>query len=251
MSGAGLGTLYGIGLGPGDPELLTRKAARILAEVDWIFHPYETRAGTSFARRILADLALPASKFRQVSFGMSHDRAADRQIYSVAVATIADEVRQGKSVAWVTLGDPLLYSTFIHLYLEIRRCYPEIPWQIIPGVTSTHAAAAAAGVPVAILEEQMAVVPAVYGLASLATLLETFATVFLIKVHTVFDQLLAMLPMLPPSVQAVYVERVGTPEERVVYDLPTLKGQQLSYFSLVIVRQDKSTLVAAQQKEGV
>lgn len=250
MSGTGIGTFYGIGLGPGDPELLTRKAARLLAEVDWIFYPFESRTGTSFSRRILAALDLPAAKLRHVSLGMSQDRGPDQHTYATAAEAMAREVQQGKSVAWVTQGDPLFYSTFIHLYLEMRRRFPEIPITIVPGVTSPNAAAAAAGIPVSLLEEQVAVVPAVYGLERLPTLLNDFATVFLMKVNTVFDQLLDTLATLPHQLQAAYVEQVGTPEERVVTDLPSLRGQKLSYFSLVILRQEKSTLVAAQQKEG-
>jgi precorrin-2/cobalt-factor-2 C20-methyltransferase len=251
MSGTGIGTFYGVGLGPGDPELLTRKAMRILSEVDWIFYPFEARTGTSFSRRILTALAVPATKCRQVSLGMAQDRGPDQHTYTTAAEVMAKELRQGKSVAWVTQGDPLFYSTFIHLYLEMRRRFPDVPIAIVPGVTSPHAAAAAAGVPVSLLEEKVAVVPAVYGLDHLPALLDDFATVFLMKVNTVFDQLLDTLTALPHRVHAVYAEQVGTPEERLVTDLHTLRGQKLSYFSLVILRQDKSTLVAAQQKEGV
>ena len=149
------------------------------------------------------------------------------------------ELHQGKSVAWITQGDPLFYSTFIHLYEEMRWRFPDVPIAIVPGVTSPSAAAAAAGVPVSLLAEKVAVVPAVYGLDTLPALLEDFATVFLMKVNAVFEQLLDTLAALPYTVRAVYVEKVGTPEERVVTDVQTLRGQKLSYFSLVIVRQDK------------
>jgi len=251
MSGTGVGTFYGVGLGPGDPELLTRKAMRILSEVDWIFYPFESRTGTSFSRRILAALDVPATKCRQVSLGMSQDRGPDQYTYTTAAEAMVKELHQGKSVAWVTQGDPLFYSTFTYLYLEMRRRFPDVPITIVPGVTSTHAAAAAAGMPISLLEEQVAVVPAVYGLDRLPALLDDFATVFLMKVNTVFDQLLETLDALPHRVHAVYAEKVSTPEERLVTDLHTLRGQKLSYFSVVILRQDKSTLVAAQQKEGV
>ena len=249
MSETGIGTFYGVGLGPGDPELLTRKAMRILSEVDWIFYPFEARTGTSFSRRILSALAVPTAKCRQVSLGMSQDRGPDQYTYATAAEAMAREVRQGKSVAWVTQGDPLFYSTFIHLYIEMRRRFPDVPITIVPGVTSPSAAAA--GVPVSLLEEKVAVVPAVYGLDHLPALLNDFATVFLMKVNSVFDQLLETLAMLPYGVHAVYAEQVGTPAERLVTDLHTLRGQKLSYFSLVILRQDKSALTAAQQKESV
>jgi precorrin-2/cobalt-factor-2 C20-methyltransferase len=251
MSGAGIGTFYGVGIGPGDPELMTRKAVRVLTEVEWIFHPFEARTGTSFARRIIAPLGLPEAKFRQVSLGMSQDRGPDQHTYATAVDAMVQELRQGKSVAWITQGDPLFYSTFIHLYAEMRRRFPDVPIDIVPGVTSPSAAAAAAGVPVALLAEKIAVVPAVYGLETLPALLEDFATVFLMKVNTVFDQLLDTLSALPYKVQSVYVEKVGTSEERIVTDIHALRGQKLSYFSLVIVRQDTPGAALSTSEEEV
>ena len=101
MSETGIGTFYGVGLGPGDPELLTRKAMRILSEVDWIFYPFEARTGTSFSRRILTAVAVPATKCRQISLGMAQDRGPDQHTYATAAEAMAKEVHQGKSVAWV------------------------------------------------------------------------------------------------------------------------------------------------------
>lgn len=250
MSRAGIGTFYGVGIGPGDPELLTRKAVRVLTAVDWIFFPFESRTGASFARRILASLNLPAAKFRQVSLGMSQDRGPDQHTYATAVAAMARELHQGKSVAWITQGDPLLYSTFIHLYVEMRQRFPEVPIDIVPGVSSPSAAAAAAGVPVALLADKVAVVPAVYGLETLPSLLDTFATVFLMKVNSVLEPLLDTLAALPYKVQSVYVEKVGTPEERIVTDVHTLRGQKLSYFSLVILRRDSPAAALAVPENG-
>jgi precorrin-2/cobalt-factor-2 C20-methyltransferase len=249
MSGTAIGTFYGVGLGPGDPELLTRKAVRVLSEVDWIFYPSELKSGTSFSWRIIAPLGLAAEKFRQVAMGMSQDRAADLQTYETAVDAIVGELRQGKSVAWITQGDPLFYSTFINLYTEMRCRFPDVPIEIVPGVTSAHAAAAMAGVPVSRLEEKVAIVPAVYGLGALPSLLEEFATVFLMKVNAVFDQLLETLATVSYPVQAVYVEKVGTAEERLVTDLESLRGQKLSYFSLVILRPDRRTATAGKRED--
>ena len=250
MSDAKLGTFYGVGVGPGDPELITLKAARILAAVDWIFYPAETRGGTSFCQRIIAPLDLPAAKCQAVYMGMSRQRAADLRTYESAVDDIVAELRQGKSVAWITQGDPLFYSTFIHLYEQMRRRFPDVPIAIIPGVTSTSAAAAMAGVPVARLEEKVAVIPAAYGLERLPTLLDEFATVFLMKVNSVFDQLLEALRLLPPTVRAVYLEKVGTAEERLVTDLESLRGQKLPYFSLVLLHNEQRATRAAETPEA-
>jgi precorrin-2/cobalt-factor-2 C20-methyltransferase len=238
MSQKILGLFYGVGVGPGDPELITRKAERILKAVDWIFLPSGARSGSSFVQRIVEPLGLPVEKFRPVSLCMSRDRTADGNAYSIAAREIVEELRRGKSAAWITEGDPLFYSTFLHLHAELCH-YPEVRIEIVPGVTSMSAAAARAGLPVARLDERVAVVPAAYGLERLPVLLDEFATVFLLKVHGVFDQLLAELASVRGAIRAVYLEQVGTPAERVVTDLESLRGQQLPYFSLVILQREK------------
>src|SRR5206468_2070551 len=144
-----------------------------------IFSPTGSKHGSSFAARILEPLGLPANKLRKVSLSMSCDRQADQQAYQRTAKEIAAELRRGTSVAWITEGDPLFYSTFIHLYEQMRRHFPEVRIEIIPGVSSIHAAAARAGVPIAHLDEKVAVVPAAYGLDRLPELLGQFATVFL------------------------------------------------------------------------
>jgi precorrin-2/cobalt-factor-2 C20-methyltransferase len=231
-----MSTFYGVGVGPGDTELITRKAERVLAAVDWIFHPAGARGGAGFARRIVEPLGLPPGKFRPVALCMSCDRATDRETYRNAAEEIVAELRRGRSAAWITEGDPLFYSTFLHLYDELRR-FPDVRIEIVPGVTSASAAAARAGVPVARLDEKVAVVPAAYGVERLPALLDEFATVFLLKVNGVFDRLLDGLATLPRPVWAVYVEQVGTPAERVIEDLESLRGQELPYFSLVMLRK--------------
>ena len=229
------GKFYGVGVGPGDPELITRKAERILAEVDWIFLPATTSHG--FAHKIVASLPLDPARFRPVTLCMSRQRDADLDAYAGAAEDILAELRRGKSAAWITEGDPLFYSTFIHVWAALRKRDPAVEIEIVPGISSIQAAAASAGVQIAKLDERVAVVPAAYGLRRLPELLEEFTVVFLLKVHSVFDQLLDTLASLPRPVQTFYVEKVGTSEERIVSDLTTLRGQSLAYFSLVILRR--------------
>lgn len=232
-----IGTFWGVGVGPGDPELMTLKAARILAEVDWIFCPAESGQGVSFAARIVAPLGLATEKFRPVSLCMSRQRGAAQQAYRCAAEAIVTELRQGRSAAWITEGDPLFYSTFPYIAEEVRRLCPEAAINIVPGVSSVQAAAARAAVPLARLEEAMAVLPAAYGLERLPMLLDSCATVALLKVHSVFDSLLDRLADMPKGIQAFYLEKGGTAEERVTNDLHSLRGQKLPYFSLVLLRR--------------
>lgn len=237
MSVAPCGTFYGVGVGPGDPELITRKAERVLRSVEWIFHPAAARSGSSFVRSIVAPLDLPAAKFREVALCMARDRGGDQAKYAETVRLIAGELRQGKSAAWIAEGDPLFYSTFVPLHEEMRRQFPEVRIEIVPGVSSIHAAAALAGLPAAQLDDRVAVLPAAYGLERLAELARDFDTIFLLKVNTSLDDLIMRLDRLPAAFEAAYVEKVGAPDERLVTNLHDLAGQNPSYFSLVILRK--------------
>ncbi len=232
-----LGTFWGVGVGPGDPELMTLQAVRVLGEVDWIFCPAESTQGTSFAARIVSPLGLPAEKFRPVSLCMSQQRGAAQEAYRSAAKAIVTELRQAHSAAWITEGDPLFYSTFAYIAEQVRRLCPEARIDIVPAVSSVQAAAARAGVPLARLDEAMAVLPAAYGLERLPMLLDSCATVALLKVHSTFDALLDQLADLPKNIHAFYLEKVGTTEERLTTDLHSLRGQKLPYFSLVLLRR--------------
>jgi precorrin-2/cobalt-factor-2 C20-methyltransferase len=170
------GTFYGVGVGPGDPELITRKAERILRAVDTIYFPSSSRSHSSFVRRIVAPLELPEHKFRPVVLCMDRKRGPAQETYRQTAMAIYQDLLQGRSAAWITEGDPTFYSTFLYLYAELRRA-ADVTIEIVPGVTSVSAAAARAGLPLANLDESTAVVPAAYGVEHLPALLHEFATV--------------------------------------------------------------------------
>jgi len=237
MTGKPLGRFYAVGLGPGDPELLTRKAERILREVDWIFLPGESARQVSFAGAILAPLGLPADKFRSVSLCMTREPGINSDRYRSAAREIIEGLHAGKSIAWATEGDPLFYSTFLQLRQRLLEVAPDLEIEVVPGISSVNAAAARVGMPVAVRDEKVAIVPATYGIDCLPKLLAEFATVFLLKVHLVFDQLLDMLGTADMACEGCYLENIGTDRERVVHDLESLRGQKLPYFSLVILRK--------------
>jgi len=241
---AGLGKFYAVGVGPGDPELMTLKAARVLSEADAIFASFGVGGRPGIAREIVGLLGLPAGKFREVALPMSRDRDAVGGAYRDAAAEIARELEGSRTAAWVTEGDPLFYGTSFHVLEELHRLLPGVRTEVVPGVTSMSAAAARVGLELARLDDGLLVIPAAYGLDRLPTSLDDFATVCLLKVNTVFDRLLDRLRSIPRPFHAVYVERVGMPGERVVTDLDSLRGQKLPYFSMVLLRrgQDGSTV---------
>ncbi len=233
-----LGTFYGVGVGPGDPELLTRKAERVLRSVESIFCPAGPGGRKGFAAQIVEPLGLPSVKFRPVKLCMNRDRGEDDRTYGETAAAIINELGSGRSAAWITEGDPSIYSTFWHLLDHVRRRLPGAPVEIVPGVSSLNAAAARAVIPLALLDERLAVLPAAYGLQGLEDLMARFTTLVLFKVHSVLAPLVERLQRLPGTFRVVYVEKAGTAEECVITDPKMIQGADASYFSLVIVRRE-------------
>lgn len=231
--------IYAVGVGPGDPELLTRKAERILRQVPVIMAPTAVAGDASYAlsiiepfidrsRQEVLERVFPMRKVGDAELERCWQEAADE-----AVA----RVRLGQDVAFITIGDPFLYSTFLYLYRIIREQHPEITFQVVPGITSIGAAAAAAGVPLGLAAERIAILPATYEDEELRRTFADFDTVVLMKVNRVFDRVFGLLRELGLERSAVFVRRVGSPQEEVVRDLASLVGQKLDYLSLLIVRK--------------
>jgi precorrin-2/cobalt-factor-2 C20-methyltransferase len=230
--------LYAVGVGPGDPELLTRKAERILRSVPVICAPTSAADAGSVALAIVEPF-LDRSRQEVLTriFPMKKDEAELLPFWEETAAEVAQRVRAGQDVAFITIGDPLLYSTFLYLYRIFRDQYPEIRIEIVPGITSVGAAAAAAGVPLGISADRLAILPATYEEAQLRQTLLDFDTVVLMKVSRVFDRVYRLLKELGLERSGVFVRRVGSSEEEVVTDLASLVGRKLDYLSLLIVRK--------------
>lgn len=155
------GTFIGIGVGPGDPELITIKAVKALKAVDVIFVPKSHAKKPSMAlcmvKQILAEREKPA-EILELVFPMTRDELNNRKLWVENAAIVAEKAKKG-NVAFITLGDPMLYSTFLYLYECVKETYPEIELEIIPGVTSVTAAAASSRLPLAEKEEVVTIVP--------------------------------------------------------------------------------------------
>jgi precorrin-2/cobalt-factor-2 C20-methyltransferase len=155
------GTFIGIGVGPGDPELITIKAAKALKAADVICvpksHAKKPSMALSMVKPILAERKKPA-EILELVFPMTKDDLNNRKLWVENAAIVAAKAKKG-NVAFITLGDPMLYSTFLYLYECVKETYPEIELEIIPGVTSVTAAAASAKLPLAEKEEVVTIVP--------------------------------------------------------------------------------------------
>jgi precorrin-2/cobalt-factor-2 C20-methyltransferase len=231
------GVLYGVGVGPGAPDLLTLRAARTIRAVPVVCTPRRTASAESYALAVVRDLLdLTRQELVELTFPMTRDPDLARLHRDEAATHIGAILSAGRDVAFITEGDPLLYSTFIHLYRRLRAASPRVRVEIVPGVTSVTAAAAVAGLPLADGTERLAVVPATCGYEGLRAALRDFDTVALLKVSPVFDRVLDLLEELNLVENAVYVSCASTPEQRVEADLRALRGQPLDYLSLILVK---------------
>lgn len=230
------GTLYGIGVGPGDPDLIPLKALKVLQRVPLVFAPIARPGGESLALRIAAPHLTEGHETVPLLFAMRSDAPTMVSHWQAAATAIAQRLEGGEDGVFLTEGDPSLYSTFQHVAGILRATHPHLPIVTIPGVTSVLAVAAAAGVALTDADERLAVLPATYEDAALDRAFADFDTVVLMKVASAFDRVLARLDALGLTDGAVLVERCSQPGERVVSDVRTLRGGHLDYFSTMIVR---------------
>ncbi len=156
------GRFIGIGVGPGDPELITLKAVKALQAADIICIPKSHANKPSLAftmvKNILDQRKQPA-EILELIFPMTKDELGNKALWTKNAGIIAEKVASGKVIAFITLGDPMFYSTFIYLYQSLKEEYPKLHLEIIPGVTSLTACAASAKIPLAEKEEVVSVIP--------------------------------------------------------------------------------------------
>jgi precorrin-2/cobalt-factor-2 C20-methyltransferase len=229
--------IYAVGVGPGDPELLTRKAERILRQVPVICAPTASPSDSSYALSIVQPfLDLSRQEVVVQVFPMRRDQTGLDEFWETAADDVAERVQGGQDVAFITIGDPFLYSTFLYIYRIFREKYPDIPIEVVPGVSSINAAAVAAGMPLGMASERIAIIPAAFEEENLRQILLDFDTVVLMKVSRVFDGIYALLQELGLEKNGAFIRRVGSAEEAVVFDLASLVGQKLDYLSLLIVK---------------
>jgi precorrin-2/cobalt-factor-2 C20-methyltransferase len=221
-----IGTLYGVSLGPGDPELITRRAWRLLqrADVHWTY-PVRGKGHEGFALSIARAAGLdPPANAGALVFPMTHDAARLAEAWSVAAQRVLDVLRRGTDVIFLVEGDASTYSSFGNLARTILEVEPGTAVEAVAGVTSYSAEAARVQTPLADVDDRMAVLPAGYGIETIDHLLDQFDTLVLLKVKPLLDDIIDLLERRSLLEQAVFVEKTGTSEERIVRDLRSLRG---------------------------
>lgn len=228
-------TFYGIGVGPGDPELLTLKARRILVEVPVISYPVSGPGRTSVALEIVRDQIPSDKELLPLALPMSRRAEVLSKGWREAGEAVAVRLAQGADVAFITLGDPGVYSTFIYLARAVTALQPQTEVITVPGIPSFCAAAAAVNLSLAEGDETLAVIPAADNVAAVERALADHDNVVLLKVNRALADLPAALDRHGLAGKAVFLSRVGSPQQIVERDLAALAGKQLDYLSLVLV----------------
>lgn len=232
-----IGKLLGVSLGPGDPELITRRAWSVLhSDVHWTY-PVRSRKNESYALNIVLRAGLtPPSGNTALLFPMTHDAEKLSFYWLEAANTILPILRAGKDVAFLVEGDASTYSTFGHLARTVQALDESIAIEVIPGVPSFNAAAARASIQLADVDDTIAIVPASYGIAMLERMLEDFDTLILLKVKPLLDDIIDLLVRRNLLAHSCFIEKAGAPEERVVHDVASLKGEKVNYLSLMLIK---------------
>ena len=224
-----IGTLHLVGVGPGDPELLTLKAARLLGAVAVIAYP-TTGEDAALALEIATPHLNAAAERLPVAIPMAVERGPAQAAYDGAAVAILVHLRAGRDVAWLCEGDPLFYGSAMYL---VARVGPHAPVQIVPGITSLTAAAAVAGRPLAARNEMLKVLPAPLDDATLRTELAATPAAAIIKVGRHFDRIRALLAETGHADGAVVVEHATTPRQRITR-LAAFAHDERPYFSTIL-----------------
>lgn len=231
------GTLYVVGVGPGDPELITVKASRLLSRVAVIFVPQRDESTPSYARGIIDDLTTPEQKVIGLIFPMVRDTAKLAVHWERAAETMWQYLSSGQDCAFVNEGDPFLFGTAIYVVETLQKTHPEIQIAVIPGISSINASAARAQFPLAMNDEKIAILSGHCKDNVIHETLQNFDTVVFLKVNSVFGRLLDALEEMGLAEKCVYVSKSTSADEKIIRDIRGLRGQKLDYLSLLIVRK--------------
>jgi len=235
------GRFFGIGIGPGDPELLTVKAVRLLAESDVIYVPKARTKAESLARKIVAGYVDSEEKFCEVEFTMGKTAKELKSSYDLSARRIIGDLRQGKQVAYLTLGDPMLYSTYIYLTEALRRQCPDIAIETVPGIPSFGAAAALANISLAEKNGRVIILPVPEDLTDLKNILRRFDTVILLKVAKKLAEVIDLLGECDCINNAVFISHAGLENQTIERDLKRLRLEEneQGYLSIIIVKRPR------------
>ncbi|HZK25367.1 MAG TPA: precorrin-2 C(20)-methyltransferase [Oscillospiraceae bacterium] len=231
---------YGIGVGPGDSGYLTKTAIDALAASQVVCVPKSKAERESVALQTAQPYLAAEVLIEELLFPMTRDTVVLAQHWREAASRVAQLLTEHSVVSFLTIGDPLLYSTFSYLLQFLRKLTPTVKTEIIPGISSINAAAALLQVPLLENDERMAVIPVPVGQEEFVELTRYVDTVVLLKVSAAYDETLALLEKTGFNQEVYLVSRVGGKDEFWTNDPFAYRGQAVDYLSLLIAKRRRN-----------
>ena len=231
------GTFYGIGVGPGDPELLTVKAIEALKKIDVLIAPKTEKKSDSVALSIAQPYLKQSIEIIYQTFPMVKDFAEETELFEANKEEILKLLRDGLNVGFATIGDPMFYSTYIYIFHLLE---PEgVKIVTIPGVPAFLAIAAQIGRPLAYGNDILTIIPATAELNEINTALDHANATVLMKVYKNFPEVVDALQSRGMIDEAVLVSRCGLDDEKILTDIAAHKQEHLNYLSTILTRRQR------------
>ena len=232
------GILYGVGVGPGAPDLLTLRAVRVLGEVDVILAAASPRNDFSAALDTARPHLRPDVRVQRLEFPMTRDKAVLHEAWRVAAQTTRDVLESGQSAAFLTIGDPLVYSTFGYLMRTLGESAPHLKVEVVPGITSFQAAAARTRTVLCENGETLRIIPGINSRQSLEESLHESDTAVILKAYRNLPAIVEALDATQRLDSCLLASHVEQPAESVRQGLGGLEGTP-PYMSLILSRKPK------------
>lgn len=231
------GIFYGIGVGPGNQGLLTMAGYQVLQEVKIVVVPVKKFGERSLAYQIVKEYIPEETRIVEQVYPMSYSSEVLDQAWNENQKEIAEYLSAGESVAFLTLGDPFVFSTYSYIYQYLDQ--QGYSTETISGITSFQAASAKAGVPLVQGNEKLAVLPGTDHLEDLERIIELFDTIVILKVNRVFEEIYSFLKERGLLCQSFMVSNLGLPEEEMYLELSSLNEREikLPYLTTLIIHK--------------
>ncbi|MGY5142353.1 MAG: precorrin-2 C(20)-methyltransferase [Nitrosopumilus sp.] len=236
--------LTGIGVGPGDPDLLTVKAVKAIQNADIIMCPASKEDRPSIALSIV-DPIIDKNKNQEIVkliFPMTKDKDVLEETWKRNAKIMAQTVLSGKNVVYLTVGDPFLYSTWIYMHKDLRENYPDMQIEVIPGIVSMFTFASKVGVSIAEGAEKVAIIPSCYDLSSVKEIAKNSESMIFLKDGRYFDQVIDVLKEAGFPDNSIFAigQDLGTENEIIrKLTLGEVNDDTLTtkYFSILVVKR--------------
>lgn len=233
------GKLFGIGVGPGDPELLTVKAVKAIQNADLIITPKTEKKEGSVAFNIAKSYIPDSVEIFPMVFQMNRDMDAVKKQWDINRKLIQEKLDEGKNLVFLTLGDPMLYSTYMYIFHEFEDS-PDYEVETIPGIPAFLGIASYVGLPVTEWEENVLIIPATADHEKFDTALSASDNAVIMKVYKDFAFVQAELRKHHMLQRSIMVSRAGLPDEVLIKDIGALPADyKPNYLSTIIAKRDK------------